>query len=82
MRSAEVFKRELEEHIRQRESEPVAVCKFETFGGFDWLLEADHVSLCVLLELYKTKKLLTHANTTYSEAFFTVESEILVKEGI
>lgn len=79
---AESFRRILEEHIRNREGlEDLEVRKFETFGGFDWLLEVNNVSLCGLLELYKTKELLTHANNKYCEAFFNIESEILVWEG-
>lgn len=79
---AEGFRRILEEHIRNREaSEDLEIRKFETFGGFDWLLEVDNVSLCSVLELYKTKELMTHANNLYSEAFFNIESELLVREG-
>ncbi len=79
---AESFRKILEEHIRNREhSDDIEIRKFEVFGGFDWLLEVDNVSLCSLLELYKTKELLTHANHKYCEAFFNIESEILVWEG-
>lgn len=79
---AEGFRVELKKHLEEREgTTDIEIRKFETFGGFDWLLEVEDVSLCSLLELYKTKKLLTHANEKYNEAFFNIESEILVQEG-
>lgn len=76
---AEEFKEELQRHINARNENEVKVRKYETFGGYDWLIEIDDISIYSLLELYKMEKLLTHANEMYDRAFFNIESEILVE---
>lgn len=76
---AEKFKNELEKQMSNRNGRPIDIRKFETFGGYDWLMELDDVSVCSVLECYKMKKILTHANEKYNRAFFNIESEILVK---
>ncbi|MDE7428907.1 MAG: hypothetical protein K2N00_06510 [Lachnospiraceae bacterium] len=79
----EGFRKVLEEHVKKRnaDSEEIEIRQFEMFGGYDWLIEFDNISICSFLELYKTKELLTHANGEYSEIFFNIESEILIQEG-
>lgn len=78
---AEKLRKKLEQQISDRNERKVTIRKFETFGGYDWLLELDDVSICSILECYKMKNLLTHANEMYNKAFFNIESEILVGEG-
>lgn len=77
---AEKFRKELEAHFSKRNGHSVEIRKFETFGGCDWLMEVDNVSISSVFECYKMGKMLTHSNENYRESFFNVESEILVKE--
>lgn len=77
------FQKLLEEQLSRRNGRQIQVRVFETFGGYDWLMEIDEVSVCSILECYKMKNLLTHANVAYNKAFFNIESEILVGlEGV
>lgn len=75
---AEKFLKELEQQLNKRNGRQIRIRKFETFGGYDWLMEIDDVSISSMLECYKMKNLLTHANKIYNKAFFNIESEILV----
>lgn len=77
---AEEFRKSLEEHFSKRNMCPVKIRKFETFGGYDWLLEIDDVSISSVFECYKMGEMVTHSNESYKEAFFNVESEILTEE--
>lgn len=77
---AEEFRKELEERFSQRNKRSVKIRKFEIFGGYDWLLEIDQVSISSAFECYKTGDILTHSNPSYKEAFFNVESEMLIEE--
>ncbi len=77
---AGIFKKKLEDGLSQRNGRTIKIRKFETFGGYDWLMEVDQISIYSILEHYKMKRLLTHANEIYNEAFFNVESEILTQE--
>lgn len=77
---AEIFKKELEKLLNSRSSgKKIEVRKFETLGVYDWLMEVDDVSIWSVLECYKMGNLLTHANERYNEAFYNIESEILVR---
>lgn len=75
---AEQFQDKLEKHMSSRNGRKIKIRRFETFGGYDWLMELDDVSICSILECYKMKELLTHTNADYNRAFFNIESEILV----
>ncbi len=75
---AEQFQDKLENHMSNRNGRKIKIRRFETFGGYDWLMELDDVSICSILECYKMKELLTHTNADYNRAFFNIESEILV----
>lgn len=79
----ESFIKILEKYIIERNADPeeIGIRQFEMFGGYDWLIEFDNISICSFLELYKTKELLTHVNEEYSETFYNIESEILIGEG-
>lgn len=77
-KEAESFKRKLEKHLSRRNGREIKIRKFETFGGYDWLMELDDVSICSILECYKMRELLTHTNEDYYKAFYNIESEILV----
>lgn len=77
---AEIFRKELEKALSGRNGRKITIRKFETLGGYDWLLEVDQISVYSIFEHYKMKKLLTHANEIYNKAFFNVESEILTQE--
>lgn len=77
---AEDFRKKLEKRFSYRNERPIKIRKFETFGGYDWLLEIDSASISSVFECYKMGELLTHSNTSYKEAFFNVESEILIEE--
>lgn len=77
---AEAFREKLEGRITQRDLRDVKIRKFDTFGGYDWLLEIDNASISSIFECYKTGEILTHSNESYKEAFFNVESEILIEE--
>lgn len=78
---AETFRKELEDHFSKRhDNASIAVRKYETYGGYDWLLEIDGVSISSVLECYKMGEMLTHSNKDYAAAFFNVESEILIEE--
>lgn len=79
--AAEAFRVKLEEHMKERNGKQAQIHRFDTFGGCDWLLEIDDVSICSVFECYKMKKLLTHTNELYNTAFYNIESEILVGEG-
>lgn len=79
---AEAFRKELEKHFSYRNGHRVEICKFETFGGYDWLMEANDVSISSVFECYKMGEMLTHSNGQYKEAFFNVESEILAREDL
>jgi len=78
---AETFRRKMERRFSQRNRRPVKIRRYEMFGGYDWLLEIDDVSISSVFECYKMGEMLTHSNECYKEAFFNVESEILVEEG-
>lgn len=78
---AEIFRQKLEERFTNRNNRAINICKFETFGGDDWLLEIDDVSIASVFECYKMGEMLTHSNEDYTAAFFNVESEILIEEG-
>lgn len=77
---AEAFRKKLEEHFTERNDRIIKIRKFETFGGYDWLLEIDDVSIRSVFECYKMGEVLTHSNQDYKEAFFNVESEILTEQ--
>ena len=77
---AEIFRKELEKALSGRNGRKITIRKFETLGGYDWLLEVDQISVYSIFEHYKMKNLLTHANEIYNKAFFNVESEILTQE--
>ena len=53
--------------------------RHETFGSSDWLVEINNISLCSILEHYKMGGLFTHTKKEYENAFFNIESEILLK---
>lgn len=78
---AEEFKKSLERHLAQRNGKTITIRKYETFGGYDWLLEIDDVSVSSIFECYRMGEMLTHSNKEYREAFFNVESEIFTTEG-
>lgn len=77
---AESFRRTLEERFTKRNEDSVKIRKFDTFGGYDWRLEIDNVSISSVFECYNIGDILTHSNKDYREAFFNVESEILIEE--
>lgn len=78
---AEAFRNKLKDHFSSRhENADIVVRKYETFGGYDWLLEMDGVSISSVLECYRMGEMLTHSNEDYVAAFFNVESEILTEE--
>lgn len=78
---AEAFRKGLEVHFSKRnDNTNIIVRKYEIFGGYDWLLEIDGVSISSVLECYKMGEMLTHSNKDYVAAFFNVESEILAEE--
>lgn len=77
---AEAFRKTLEERFSERNTHPVKIRKFDTFGGYDWLLEVDNASIGSVFECYNIGDILTHSNKDYKEAFFNVESEILIEE--
>lgn len=77
---AEAFRKTLEGRFIERNTHPVKIRKFDTFGGYDWLLEIDNVSIRSVFEYYNIGDMLTHSNKDYKEAFFNVESEILIEE--
>ena len=76
---ADRFRKKLEEHFTERNGDAVKIRRFETFGGHDWLLEIDGVSISSVCECYKMGERLTHASDEYKNAFFNVETEILVE---
>lgn len=75
---AETFRIALEKQVNARNEETIRVRKFRTLGANDWLMEINNVSICSILECYKTGNLLTHTNEQYNKAFYNIESEILV----
>ena len=77
---AETFRKTLERRFSERNMHPIKIRKFDTFGGYDWLLEIDNASISSVFECYKIGDILTHSNKDYKEAFFNVESEILIEE--
>lgn len=77
---AEAFRKTLERRFFERNMHLVKIRKFDTFGGYDWLLEIDNVSIRSVFEYYNIGDILTHSNADYKEAFFNVESEILIEE--
>lgn len=78
---AEEFRKRLKDHFSNRHDDlGIVVRKYETFGGYDWLLEIDDVSIGSVLECYRMGEILTHSNKDYIAAFFNVESEILTEE--
>ena len=74
---AEKFWKTLIAYFEEENDRAVKTRKFETFGGYDWLLEIDDVSVKSVFKCYK----MTHSNGCYKKAFFNVESEILVGES-
>lgn len=79
-RKAEEFLEKLKKHFNDRNGQEIKICKAETFGGYDWLLEIEDVSIASVFECYKMGEMLTHSNKDYAAAFFNVESEILSQE--
>ncbi len=79
---AEAFRKKLEKQLSARNGHNVIIRKYETFGGYDWLMEADDVSISSVFECYKMGEMLTHTNESYRDSFFNVESEILAKEDL
>lgn len=78
---AEIFISSLERALScTNGGKKICIRKFETFGGYDWLMEIDQIEICSLLQFYRTNELLTHANVRYSMAFYNIESEILLLE--
>lgn len=75
---AETFRKELEKQIGEKNKGKIAVRRFQTLGMNDWLMEINNVSICSILECYKMGNLLTHTNEQYYEAFYNIESEILI----
>ena len=75
---AEIFRIALEKQVKARNEKEIKVRKFRTLGANDWLMEINDVSICSILECYKTGNLLTHTNEQYNKAFYNIESEILV----
>lgn len=75
---ASKFKDELKELLTLRNQKEISWRFYETLGNGDWLLEIDRVSFGSLLACYKMGELLTHTNEKFCNAFFNIESEILL----
>ena len=53
---------------------------YDVIGGTDKLIEIDNYPLEKLLPLYKKGNLLTHSNKDYFQAWYNIETEIMVKK--
>lgn len=65
------------------QDQEMSVTQYNTFGGSDMLIDIHNVIFAKILECYSTKQkgLLTHFNNDYSEAFYNIETEFLLREG-
>lgn len=78
---ADAFFDRLQKILEKKNGMPIAMRRYDTLGSGDVLVEISNVSLCSILECYAMGKILTHTNIAYEDAFFNIESEILIKRG-
>jgi len=77
-REAELFYKSLKETLADYEGHKINSRRYDTLGSFDWRIEIDQISIHTMLSCYKMGNILTHSHPLFENAFFNIETEILV----
>lgn len=77
-KSIEIFILSLMCQLRKSSSK-AKIKSYDTLGSGDILLEISDVWLSSILECYRMGNILSHTHELFEEAFFNIETEILVK---